>query len=104
MTKESLESIKYEADCEYAFKKRLSDRDIDDKYQRLMRLGFYTAKQRIAYVAKLEIAKETEKERQAIILRGDIEAKYFGMRGKQEIEKIFMSRIKILEFPSEKSA
>lgn len=100
MTRENFEFLKFQADRKYALEKRLFERRLEDKYQKLMRLGFHTSSSRAAYLQQLVAAKEAELLIGLENLRGDIEAEFFGMRGMKGLEKTLPPTSKILVLPT----
>jgi hypothetical protein len=101
MNRENFEFLKFQADRKYALNKRLFERQLEDKYQQLMRLGFHTPSGRAAYLEQLHAAKEVELHIGLQNLRGDIEAEFFGLRGMEGLEKTLPRASKILVLPTD---
>jgi hypothetical protein len=86
LTRKDFEILKLHADRKYALEKRLLERRIEEKYERLMRLGFHTPSWRAAHLEQLQAAKDVELHKELEKLKGDIEAEFFGMRGMSGLE------------------
>lgn len=74
MTKEKLVHRAFLTDCEFAYLKRQFQRFIDQKYNNTRVVGFIT-----------------DKQRNALKIQKDVEAKYFGTQKNQidDVAKIF---------------
>lgn len=84
---DDIKMLKFLADRKYALHKRLFERRLEEKYQKLMRLGFHAPSGRKAYIQQLQEAHKAELYIGLTNLKGDVEAEFFGMKGMEEFEK-----------------
>ncbi|MCB0628550.1 MAG: hypothetical protein R2824_02335 [Saprospiraceae bacterium] len=100
MTRDNFEFLKFQADRKYALEKRIFERRIAEKYEKLMSLGFHTASGRTAYQQQLETSREAELRTGLENLWQDIDAEFFGVGGMEGMEKLIPPVSSIIVLPA----
>jgi hypothetical protein len=81
ITKKDLDILRFHSDRQYAFQKRMLERKIKFKFERLRRTGFHTPTTRILHEQQIDEAETEELFLALTNLRADIEAEFFGTNG-----------------------
>lgn len=95
MTREEFNARSFQAECEFLFRIKQFERQLDEKYEykysrRAIVKGFLNKDADVdaAFKKQQEAEKEAERRKGIENIRGEIEAKFFGARGQKGFDEI----------------